>query len=276
MDQETREYLEQRLVGVATKDDIEKLRQETRAIFRQLQGKEKLGGDREIRAELEAARRDLEAAKGPLLEEIRDRFRGFEEEIKGLMDQLRSAAKEILNRGESKDQGDQASLKEELRTEIDRLGGEVKEIMGSWQREIALSVEGLKQETAAALERSKGELGGSFETVQKEVLEAFHRARKEMGAVLQMIREEMSLDRTLAREETEAKVQQFIEVLDTFQERIGGAADEIARSSERIREGFLEIREELGAMMRFSFADLEKKMAALEARIKALEKMVFH
>jgi hypothetical protein len=28
-------------------------------------------------------------------------------------------------------------------------------------------------------------------------------------------------------------------------------------------------------MMKFSFADLEKRMNALEARIKALEKMVF-
>jgi hypothetical protein len=31
----------------------------------------------------------------------------------------------------------------------------------------------------------------------------------------------------------------------------------------------------LGSMMKFSFADLEKRLNALEARIKALEKMVF-
>jgi hypothetical protein len=36
------------------------------------------------------------------------------------------------------------------------------------------------------------------------------------------------------------------------------------------------MKEELGAMLKFSFADLEKRVAALEARIKALEKMVFH
>jgi hypothetical protein len=32
---------------------------------------------------------------------------------------------------------------------------------------------------------------------------------------------------------------------------------------------------ELNLMMKFSFADLEKRLNALEARIKALEKMVF-
>jgi hypothetical protein len=37
----------------------------------------------------------------------------------------------------------------------------------------------------------------------------------------------------------------------------------------------VEVKEELGSMIKFSYADLEKKFSALEARIKALEKMVF-
>ncbi|RPJ05395.1 MAG: hypothetical protein EHM36_08350 [Deltaproteobacteria bacterium] len=131
-------------------------------------------------------------------------------------------------------------------------------------------------ETAAALDRSKGEVESSFRQVQGEVTDAFDRAKQEMTGVLQAIREEMASDRILSREETEAKVQQFMEVITTFQDQIGEAAAEVTRSSEKIRDGFVEIREELGAMMRFSFADLEKKMNALEARIKALEKMVFH
>jgi hypothetical protein len=36
------------------------------------------------------------------------------------------------------------------------------------------------------------------------------------------------------------------------------------------------MKEELGAMLKFSFADLEKRIGVLETRIKALEKMVFH
>ena len=42
------------------------------------------------------------------------------------------------------------------------------------------------------------------------------------------------------------------------------------------KENFTEVKEELGSMIKFSYADLDKKIAALEARIKALEKMTFH
>jgi hypothetical protein len=42
-----------------------------------------------------------------------------------------------------------------------------------------------------------------------------------------------------------------------------------------MKEGFVDVKEELGSRMKFSFADLEKRLNALEARIKALEKMVF-
>ena len=43
---------------------------------------------------------------------------------------------------------------------------------------------------------------------------------------------------------------------------------------EKIREGFTGVKDELGSMIKFSYSDLEKKMAALEARVKTLEKMV--
>jgi hypothetical protein len=52
-------------------------------------------------------------------------------------------------------------------------------------------------------------------------------------------------------------------------------AEEVASVREKMKEGFVEVKEELGSMIKFSYADLEKKFSALEARIKALEKMVF-
>ena len=61
-----------------------------------------------------------------------------------------------------------------------------------------------------------------------------------------------------------------------FREEMKRMGNETSSLHERIKEEFTEIKEELGSMMRFSFADLEKKIIALEARIKALEKMVFH
>jgi hypothetical protein len=34
------------------------------------------------------------------------------------------------------------------------------------------------------------------------------------------------------------------------------------------------VKEELGSMIKFSYADLEKRFSTLEARLKALEKLV--
>jgi hypothetical protein len=51
-------------------------------------------------------------------------------------------------------------------------------------------------------------------------------------------------------------------------------SEEIGLLKERIKEGFGEVREELGSMIKFSYADLERRFSALEARVKALEKMV--
>jgi polyhydroxyalkanoate synthesis regulator phasin len=51
--------------------------------------------------------------------------------------------------------------------------------------------------------------------------------------------------------------------------------EEVAELNGKIKEGFTEVKEELGSMIKFSYADLEKRINALEARIKALEKMVF-
>jgi peptidoglycan hydrolase CwlO-like protein len=69
----------------------------------------------------------------------------------------------------------------------------------------------------------------------------------------------------------------FTEVKEVkgFGDEIGQITKEIVELSGKIREGFTEVKDELSSMIKFSYADLEKKINALEARIKALEKMVF-
>jgi hypothetical protein len=49
---------------------------------------------------------------------------------------------------------------------------------------------------------------------------------------------------------------------------------EIGTLNEKVRAGIVEVKEELGAMIKFSYADLERKLNALEARIQVLEKIV--
>jgi polyhydroxyalkanoate synthesis regulator phasin len=62
--------------------------------------------------------------------------------------------------------------------------------------------------------------------------------------------------------------------MESLIEEIKQVTEEIGLLKERIKEGFSDIREELGSMIKFSYADLERRFTALEARVKALEKIV--
>ena len=63
--------------------------------------------------------------------------------------------------------------------------------------------------------------------------------------------------------------------IEEIKEQMKTLAEESSALHQKIEGGFMEIKEELGSMVRFSLSDLEKKIQALEARIKALEKMIF-
>ena len=77
------------------------------------------------------------------------------------------------------------------------------------------------------------------------------------------------------KQEIKADSNRLGESVDGIREEIKKVAEEMVALNQKIKEGFVEVREELGSMMKFSYADLEKKFNTLEARIKALEKMVF-
>jgi hypothetical protein len=64
------------------------------------------------------------------------------------------------------------------------------------------------------------------------------------------------------------------EGIDKFLGQMKKIEENMVTLEEKIREGFTGVKDEMGSMIRFSSSDVEKKLAALEARIKTLEKMV--
>src|SRR4030065_123330 len=62
------------------------------------------------------------------------------------------------------------------------------------------------------------------------------------------------------------------EGIDKFQDQMKKIEENMVTLEEKIREGFAGVKDELGSMITFSYSDLEKKLAALEARVKTLEK----
>ncbi len=190
MDQETKEYLERTLLGLTTKEDLEKLRQETKSNFRQLKEESKnqvLEWRQEVKADFEQLRKGETAGADPIRKELRD---GIEE---------------------------------------------------------------LKAETQSVL-------GQSIQRIE---------------TLLQDLEEEGKTPSSSARPGASIEVSGLKDGIESLREAIKDVKEEVLYIKEMMKDGFVEVRTELGSMMRFSYADLERKFNALEARIKALEKMVF-
>jgi hypothetical protein len=183
MDQEMKEYLDRKWTGLATKDDVEKVRQEMNANFRKLK----------------------EENKGKATE--------WKQEIKADMEQL-IKSKEIV---------------------IDPL-----------------------QET----------IRGGLQRIRLESQSALDQFKVAMDAFLRQIQA------THFWEETKSNNDLLREEMNQFQDQIKKVGEEITTLDGKIRGGFTEVKDELGSMIKFSYSDLEKKLSSLEARVKALEKMV--
>jgi len=179
MDQEIKDYLERKLTLLATKDDIEKIRQETNANFRKLK------------------------------EENKSQATEWRQEIKADMEKITPTSSSI---------------------EI----GPIREEMKEWVRKI--------------------EDGTQF---------ALSQFRQAMDSSLQRMQETGDAHATHSREG-----------MGKFQDQMKKIEGNMATLEEKIREGFAGVKDELGSMIKFSYSDLEKKLTALEARVKTLEKMV--
>jgi len=178
MDQEIKDYLERKLTLLATKDDIEKIRQETNANFRKLK------------------------------EENRSQATEWRQEVRGDLEQL------------TKSKGLEPDLLQET----------MKEGLMKIRVESQSAIDQLKQTMDSSLQRMK-EAGEG---------QAIH---SRAG-------------------------------IDKFQDQMKKIEENMVTLEEKIREGFAGVKDELGSMIKFSYSDLEKKLAALEARVKTLEKMV--
>jgi len=95
-----------------------------------------------------------------------------------------------------------------------------------------------------------------------------------MASTLQSIKEEGRTNLAQSQEENRAEFARFGEKVVNLSDQIRKTTEEITALNEKIKEGFNEVKEELGSMIKFSYADLEKRFTTLEARVKALEKMV--
>jgi polyhydroxyalkanoate synthesis regulator phasin len=88
------------------------------------------------------------------------------------------------------------------------------------------------------------------------------------------MKEEGVVHTVRSRQETKADIDQLKEGIEGFKGEFKEVIIKVATIEERIKAGFIDMKEEFGSMIRVSYADLERRLNALETRIKALEKIV--
>ena len=103
---------------------------------------------------------------------------------------------------------------------------------------------------------------------------AILQSRQEMVSSLQLIKEEGKTELIQSQEKAGGQIERLGEKVGYLNDQIKKTIEEIAALDDKIKGGFNEVKEELGSMIRFSYADLEKRFATLESRVKSLEKLV--
>ena len=117
-------------------------------------------------------------------------------------------------------------------------------------------LEKLRQETKASFRQLKEEGKTQLLEWKQEVITALEELRKQWGA------------------ETRADLGELKAGMSQTQDQAKQLVTEVGTLNGKVRAGMVEVKEELGAMIKFSYADLERKLNALEARIQVLEKIV--
>lgn len=244
MDKEFLELLEEKLFVFSKRDDLERLRQETNANFRKLKEENRdliLGGIEGIRAEMEELKRERGVDLDPLCQEMKKEIKSLESKIQSVL--LQSIPP--------------------LESSLEKMVGETRPTLQQLRQEIEADLQTVKDEIHTALLQSRQEITSDLQLTREEGKSNLLQARSEERENLFRMKEEMKMD-----------FNRLGEGMENLSAQLRTAVGEIIVLKEKVREGFIEVREELGAMIKFSYADLEKRFAKLEARIKALEKLV--
>ncbi len=188
------------------------------------------------------------------------------EDLEKLRQEMKSSFRQLKE--ESKNQI--LEWKQEVKGALDRLSEERGIEIGPIREEINQGLQKAELQAQSAFSRTNEFVASLLQRIKEEVQADIDRSRQELGSTLQMIKDEGVNNVSDLRREMSAAGNR----VDGLQEEIRKIADEMTPLNQKIKDAFTEVKEELGAMMRFSYADFEKRLTTLEARIKSLEKMV--
>ena len=170
---------------------------------------------------------------------------------------------------------DLEKLRQETKSNFRQLKEENKSQILEWRQEVKADLEQSRKGEAGETDPLLKEFRDGIQELKVETRSALDQSIQKLETLLQDIKEERETPSADAREGDSIDVSGLKDGMERLREGIMDVTEEILYINEKMKDGFVEVQTELGSMIRFSYADLERKFNALEARIKALEKMVF-
>lgn len=170
---------------------------------------------------------------------------------------------------------DLEKLRQETKSNFRQLKEESKNQILEWKQEVKTDIDRLKKEESEQTDPIRKEFRDGIQELKAGTQSALDQTIQKLETLLQDIREERETRPAVAREGASLDVSGLKEKMELLRDGIKEVTEEITFIKEKMKDGFVEVQTELGSMIRFSYADLERRFNALEARIKALEKMVF-
>jgi soluble cytochrome b562 len=143
-----------------------------------------------------------------------------------------------------------------------------------WRQEVKADVEQLRKGVLVETDPMRKEFRDGIQELKIENRSALDQSIQKLEVLLQNIKEEKSHSAD-GKEGASVDMSGLKDGMESLREAMKEVTGEILYIKEKMKDGFVEVQAELGSMIRFSYADLERRFNALEARIKALEKMVF-
>ncbi len=181
-------------------------------------------------------------------------------------------------------------LRQEILSHFYKFREDYRDSILRWLKETKEAIEKIKEEekgskwesTLEGIEKNVEEISdrlnrgvhGELQAVKKGLEHVLEQLRVEIESNLQRIKEESLSQFSSSSEETRTNLWEIRETLKNLNEQLRRIVEEKTLLSERLKEGFEGIKEELGSMIRLSYGDLERRLNALEMRVKALEKIV--
>ncbi|MBS3920104.1 MAG: hypothetical protein KG012_14625 [Deltaproteobacteria bacterium] len=215
------------------------------------------------RDDVEKLRQETSANFRKLKEENKELILGWIEGIKTEMEELRREGKVDFD-----------PIRDNIKDEIRKLELKIQSMLLQSIQSIESSLQRIREEATSAAQPFQKEVGSTLQAMREETSAAILRSGQEMASNLRLIREEGRTNLAQTREETKVDFNRLGEGVGNLSDQIRKTTEEIMALNEKIKEGFNEVKEELGSMIKFSYADLEKRFGTLEARVKALEKLV--